>query len=146
MSEVKGSVSNVAWMQGRDECRCSEDHKTFYDFGRLKSNTVHYRGAPVSLKRATHAKTPRGNRVTRSKVHDEDPQIFGATGQNLFSQAAVGRDLYRVLIWGRESWRIICLTSSYQVYIVYRLAKNVGVLVESSEVLTAVLVKMQVGM
>jgi len=30
-------------MQGRDACGCSEDHKTFYDFGRLKSNTVHYR-------------------------------------------------------------------------------------------------------
>jgi len=41
--------------------------------------------------------------VTRSKVHSEDIQIFGDTLQN-FSRATVGRDLYCVLTWGRESY------------------------------------------
>jgi hypothetical protein len=86
-------------MYARKGCvyRYGEDHKTFYDFGRLKSNTVHYRvhQFPSDIRR--HA-----NRVTRNNVHAGDPQIFGDTEQNLFSRAAVGRDLYRVLTWGRE--------------------------------------------
>ena len=63
MSEVKGSVSNVAWMQGRDACIYSDDHKTFYDFGRLKSNTVHYRvhHFPANIRRRQNSKGQQGD-------------------------------------------------------------------------------------